>query len=342
MAVYTTIDDPSAYFQVATYTGNATNRTITNDGNSDLQPDLIWFFNRASAGFDHYIYDSTRGVGKNIFPNADNAEGVDVAQILAFNSDGFNLKNSGATNGNGNAIVAWQWNANDGTTSANSDGNGNDVTIQVNSTSGMSIMKWTGTGNNTATVGHGLGVKPHLIINKALEASQNWSIAFPYVETAKLMAFNSNSAFFSASGMSSYNASTFVDGSGGSSEDYIAYCFKNIQGYSKIGTYTGNGNAVGTFVHTGFKPAFLITKNTQNSANWSIFDNERSVNRNQIDERAWLPGQTEQTSYPVDFLSNGFKLRANDEVNNSGQKFAYICFAQEPFVTSTGIPATAE
>ena len=339
---YTTIDDPSAYFQVATYTGNATNRTITNDGTSDLQPDLIWFFNRASAGFDHYIYDSTRGVGKNIFPNEDNAEGVDVAQILAFNSDGFNLKNSGATNGNGNGIVAWQWNANDGTTSTNDDGTV-DVTIQVNSTAGFSIMKWTGNGGTSGTVGHGLGVTPDFIAEKyGLGSTSTWSCSFPKVETAKLMAWNTNNAFATASGITGQGASTFIDGNGAATSGSIAYAWKNIQGYSKIGTYVGNGNSDGRFVYTGFKPAWLMIKNTQSSANWSIFDNERSANSNQIDERAWLPGESEQTSYGVDFLSNGWKARANDEINNSGQKFVYMCFAQEPFVTSTGIPATAE
>ena len=343
---YTTIDDPSAYFQTLLYSGNASNnRALTNDGNSDLQPDWVWIKERSSTSA-HKLLDSTRGVGKALGSNTDSVE-ESFAFLSSFDSDGFTIGTSdGSTNASGDTYVAWQWKCNGGTTSTNSDGNGNNVTIQVNSTAGFSIMKWTGDGSNTSTVGHGLGVKPNVIIFKMLEDSQNWSVAFPYFETSKLLALNTNSAFFSASGLSGYGSSTFVDGNGSSSEDFIAYCFKNIQGYSKFDGYSGNGQLNGPFIYTGFKPAWLMIKRTDGGNNeWTIFNNKSDpYNEMTKNINASTNGAEDtNTAYDdCDFLSNGFKIREdNDDINNSSGTYVYMAFAESPFVSSEGVPCTA-
>jgi len=346
---FTTIDDPSAYFHIQLYTGSGSEKNITNDANAgDFKPDLIWIKQR-NATTDHGMFDSTRGVTKNLKTNVTDAESTEVQSVKTFNTDGFTLGTSGDYNGSSDTHVAWQWKCNGGTTSTNDDGTV-DVTIQVNSTAGFSIMKWTGAGNTTSTVGHGLGVKPHFFINKGLESAQNWSVAWPYDETAKLMALNTTAGFFSASGMSSYNASTFVDGSGGDAEDRLALCWKEVQGYSKFGSYTGNGaEPDGPFIYTGFSPAWMIIHgSSEDGQGWVLCDHKRDIDN--IAVHKLFSNVTAAESSAVgdnnwDFLSNGFKIKTQDDgMNKSGVTFHYAAFAASPFVTSDdggSIPATA-
>ena len=344
---YTTIDDPSANFQTTIYTGNGGSQDITNGGNSDLQPDLLWIKQRSSGGnvSSHVVKDSNRGVTKEIYPNATTAEGTS-SLIDGFLTDGFSINNTANEhyNYNNGLYVAWQWKCNAGTTSTNSDGTVN-TTMQLNSTAGFSIITWTGAGNNTSTAGHGLGAIPDCIIEKAREADQNWSVAFPKFETSKLLALNLDSSFFSASGLSSYNTSTFVDGSGSASEDYIAYCFKEIKGYSRFGFFVGTGDANGPMVYTGFEPNFVIIKESgANTNDWFMYDGMRDYQGNGIDKVLKANSNVAESTgrADIDLLSNGFKMReTHADTNRDGGAFVYLAFAKHPWVTSDGTVNTA-
>jgi len=343
---YTNIDDPSAHFQTAIWTGNnVNNRAITNDGNSDLQPDLIWLKDR-NVGFGYRLTDSTRGITKNLATELNSAESTSTTQYASWNTDGFTLIYGGqqVPNYNGNTYVAWQWKANGGTTSTNNDGNHTSV-VQANQDAGFSIVTYTGTGNTSSTVGHGLGVTPNWIIFKRRSGTGNWDVQ---IDGTSRVTLNLTEPF-ATNVLSSFSSTTFGLGSVTSNEKnangstYVAYAFAEKQGYSKFGSYVGNGNADGPFVYTGFKPAFVMIKANSNYKNWYIWDNTRSP-ENAVDA-GLVPNavNTELINYdPVDFLSNGFKLRHNDATwNGSGTTVHYMAFAENPFVTSTGIPTTA-
>jgi len=339
---YSTIDDSSLYFQNTAYTGNGSARSVTFDGNSDMQPDWVWTKKRNDAQ-NHCVTDTNRGLGNILFPDAADAESA-TALISSMDSDGFTTTNNALIAGNSQTYGAWAWKCNGGTTSTNSDGDVN-TTMQLNATAGFSMITWTGAGNNTSTVGHGLGVIPDCIIEKAREDSQNWSVAFPKFETSKLLGLNLDSSFFSASGMSSYNTSTFVDGSGSASEDFIAYCFKEIKGYSRFGFFVGTGNANGAMVYTGFEPAFVIIKESgANTNDWFMYDGVRDYEGNAIDKvlKANTNAAESNGRADIDLLSNGFKMRATHaDTNRDGGAFVYLAFAKHPWVTSDGTVNTA-
>ena len=339
---YTTIDDPSAHFQTKLYTGTGSSQAYTNDGNSDLQPDWWWGKERNNST-DHHLYDSSRGVTKRLKSNGTDAEDTVSTGLTAFGSDGFTLGSSGSINGSSDTYVAWQWKANGGTTSTNDDGSV-DVTIQVNSTAGFSIMKWNGNGNTSGTVGHGLGAVPDMIINKyGLGGTSNWGVAFPKFETTKLIVLNSNSnGFQSASGMSNYNSSTFVDGNGADTSGTVAYCFKQIKGFSRFGFYVGNGDANGPMCYTGFKPAFVMIKRSNGSGNWLMFDSKRDPSNAVDDYVVAHAAQAEADFDFMDFTSNGFKQRhTSSHANGDGETYVYMAFADKPYVTSEGVISTA-
>ena len=340
---YTTISDPSAYFQTALYTGTASTITVTNDGVSDLQPDWLWLKARDIAQ-PGTIRDSSRGTNKFLYPGANSAEGTNT-YVTSFNSDGFSMNaTDNEVNGNGNTYVAWQWKANGGTTSTNSDGSV-DVTIQVNSTAGFSIMKWNGNGNTSGTVGHGLGAVPDMIIEKyGLDGTSNWGVAFPKFETSKLLTLNDTGGFSSASGLSSYNSSTFVDGNGAATGGTIAYAFKNVKGYSRFGFYVGNGNTDGPSIYTGFKPAFLMIKRSNGSGYWVMLDSKRNLPNGTGQRLGAQANDAEYGSTNIDFLSNGFKVRASNsdsDTNLDGGTYVYMAFADKPYVTPNGVITTA-
>tara|TARA_A100001515_G_scaffold140139_1_gene135469 strand:+ start:1028 stop:2083 length:1056 start_codon:yes stop_codon:yes gene_type:complete len=348
---YTSIDDPSVYFQIATYTGNGTDNTaITNDGNSDLQPDWIWI-KRTSSSEDHQLADSTRGVTKWLHSNLTNAESTTTARLKSFDTDGFTLGDAGSTNNSGDTFVAWQWKANGGTTSSNTDGSLTS-TVQANTTAGFSIVTYSNPSTNNNTIGHGLGVQPEIIIFKNTVDTIDWYVASKYLSnyTTKYLELNSSDAeATSADGMNSTAPTSSVFSVGGisrtgdSGNEVVAYCFASKQGYSKIGSYTGNGANDGPFIYTGFKPAFLLFKRVPNDRNWVIIDNKRDPH-NVASKRLFPDSTSANNALPnlVDLVSNGFKVRhLNVIINSSGEKYIYMAFAENPFVTSKGNPVTA-
>ena len=346
---YTTIDDPSAYFQTALYTGNATQRDITNDGNSDLQPDWVWIKCR-SAAEANMLYDSTRGVTKDLRSDGTNGENTNAQGLQAFNSNGFQLGTLQNVNFNTKTMVAWQWKANGGTTASNTDGTITS-TVQANTDAGFSIVTYTGTGSN-ATVGHGLGAVPDMVIVKRTPTTDNWGVQLANVlGNTNALRLNLTDSYGGSDGALWWNdtspTSTTVS-IGTRSEvntntsTYIMYCFKNIQGYSKIGKYIGNGNADGTFVYTGFKPAFVLLKSSTAAESWELMDNKRlGYNGGTGELRANLTN-AETTSNQFDLLSNGFKPRTTaGQWNTNNATYIYMAFAESPFVSSKGVPTTA-
>jgi len=355
---YTTIDDPSAYFQTVLYTGNEQARNITFDGNSDMQPDWVWAKIRTQT-YSHRLFDSVRGTGKFLHSDGNDAEGTQNANVSAFNSDGFSLGNDNGINSDGDTHVAWNWKA--GTSFTNDASSTSVGTIDsagsVSTASGFSIVSYTGTGT-AGTIAHGLGKLPKMIIAKNLSDAENWVVYFldttiannnvqNYLELNTTIAFTADSgARWGAYG--NYSTTTFGvgtdDGTNKSGSDYVAYVFSDIQAYSKIGKYIGNGNADGTFIYTGFKPAWVMIKATnQTGEGWFIFDNVRDVD-NFVDKHLIANTNVVEGSgsHAMDFVSNGIKIRnAGDGTNTSAKNYIYLAFAENPFVSSSGVPATA-
>jgi len=348
---YTNIDDPSANFQIKIYTGTSAAQSITFDGNSNMQPDMWWQINRDLAR-GTYVADSSRGVDKYLTTFTTNADATVTTYLTSLDSNGFSLGvGDTAVNNNAQSFVTWNWKANGGTTSSNTAG-GTTTTVQANQDAGFSIVTWTGNGTTT-TLGHGLGVRPDVIIQKARGTTSNWNVYHkdatngqqPYNVITNL---NLNDATGIASNTWGTTASDIT-----SSVFYlkywinynttnVAYCFAEKQGYSKFGKYVGNGNADGTFVYTGFKPAWVMTKETGAAGAWVMYDNKRSTTSNPQDKYfSANTADAESTFTQYDFVSNGFKFRTSGSENSSGNKHIYMAFAENPFVTSTGIPTTA-
>ena len=356
---YTTIDDPSAHFQVTIYTGNGGSQDITNSGNSDLQPDMLWIKQRSSDGSvsSHVIKDSTRGVTKEIYPNAANAEGTSslIDELL---TDGFSINNTANEHYNydGGLYVSYQWKANGGTTvSVSASGSGASQVLasthQANTTSGFSIVRFTGVEAN-ATVTHGLGAVPEMILFKNIISSNNWIVYHKGMgndDGAYLNLTNAevdNVAFFNDTTptTSVFSVGTNDKTNDDGSNSMIAYCFTSIQGYSKFGSYTGNGNADGPFVYTGFKPRWIVWKMISSSGDWDLYDTARDTYNLSIKEIPANETNDESSAdvLAVDILSNGFKLRtSNANGNADAGTYIYAAFAEQPFVTSGGVPCTA-
>ena len=351
MAVYTTIDDPSAYFQCTLYAGNNGTQTITHGGNSDLQADLIWGKARNDTAA-HFRIDSVRGVSKRFKQNAD-AESTVSTGITAIGSDSFAVGNDGDFNDTGINYVSWNWKA--GTSvSGNTTGSGTAkaYTGSVSTTAGFSIIKYLGNGTAGHTIPHHLGAAPKMIIVKSTEGSRSWIVLPPVTDGHdKDLKLNDTDAIGGSDVWNNVAPSSTVFSVGSNAVmnnndvALIAYSFAEKQGYSKFGSYVGNGNADGTFVYTGFKPAWVMTKSSATTSNWEIKDNKR-LGYNTVDTyikaNAGAAEDTGVSSHAMDFLSNGFKHRGNnDEVNGSGEAYIYMAFAENPFVTSSGVPALA-
>ena len=337
---YTNIDDPSAHFQVATYSGTGSAQSITNDGNSNLQPDWMITKNRTGTT-DPMVNDSSRGVGTYLFANRTNAEATDIIDHTSFDSDGFSVSTGESVNDSGDTFVAWQWKANGGTTSSNTDGYLTS-TVQANTTAGFSIVLFT-TDGNTRTVGHGLGVKPSVIWIASRNVSGGFLVITDAMDGSMDYGTLRTTNALSAIGYDAPTSSVFTYNDNNTNTQ-VAYCFAEKQGYSKFGQYIGNGNANGTFVYTGFKPAFIMGKRANTTGNWFIVDSKRDID-NPADKRLFLnltSAESTSTNNEVDLLSNGFKLRRNlIQSNASGSTYFFMAFAENPFVTSTGIPTTA-
>ena len=345
---YTTIDDPSAYFQTLLHNSSSnTAASYTFDGNSEMQPDLVWHKNRDYVD-NHYWFDSSRGAEKAIYSNSSGVEVVHNNSLTSFDSNGYSVGSSNVTSGAG-TYASWCWKANGGTTSSNTDGTITS-TVQANTTAGFSIVTWTGSGS-AGTIGHGLGAVPTHFIVKERNGADDWANYSPFLDGLNYVFSlnNTYSQFTPASYINSTapTSSVFsVDGSiiNQSGQTYVGYFFTDIQGYSKMGKYKGNGNTNGTFVYTGFKPAFILIKNLDATENWFLMDNKRDGYN--LTNKYILAGNTAAESTTggygnIDLLSNGFKLRSSYQSVNSTHEFAYLAFAENPFVTSTGIPTTA-
>ena len=347
---YTTIDDPSAHFTITLYSGNGSDdRSITNSANAgNFKPDWLWIKQRDQTRV-HLLQDSTRGATKYLRSDANSAEATNANGVQAFETNGFQLGTDTDINQNSGTYVAWQWIANGGTTSTNSNGSQNS-TVQVNSTAGFSIVKRTGTGSAGATYGHGLGVEPDVIINKGLNSNEWYSYFKAMGAGTHWIGLEADAAKVDDANMwndTDATSSVFTvgnsGGSNGNTYEYIAYCFHSVQGYSKFGKYTGNGSTNGPFVYTGFKPAWILFKNTGSTTSWRIIDNKRDT-RNGAEARLF-PDNTdaENTSAVVlDILSNGFKIKTtNGGANTDNVEYIYMAFAEHPFVSSKGVPVTA-
>ena len=346
---YTTIDNPALFFETLTWTGDGTSpRTLSG---LQFQPDWVWGKRRDDAA-GHNLFDSVRTAGsdKNVQSNTNGTEGSGspgtYGYLSAFTSDGFTVtagsSDNAYWNNNTATYVSWNWLAG-GTSVSNGDG---DITstVSANTTSGFSVVKYTGNGNSSATFGHGLGVKPKIGLLKPISTTGNWNwwqdttgnnSADIRMHLHLTDANNSNYPI-------TFNTDTITlpslaDASwNGSGTEFIFYCFAEKQGYSKFGSYTGNGNADGTFVYTGFKPAWLIVKSTSTNG-WAMFDNKRNgfnVDNDQLIANTSGAETDGATDLYIDLLSNGFKFRntATDK-NSSGQTYIYMAFAEAPFVT---------
>ena len=343
---YTTINKPNQYFNTLLYTGNnSSGNSITGVG---FQPDWVWIKRRSGDDNDNVLFDSVRGATKRLISNATSAETTNTDTLSAFNTDGFTVNINDTVNAS-SPYVAWNWLASN-TTTSNTAGTITS-TVSANTTSGFSIVSYTGNGTNGANIGHGLGVAPKMIIVKRRNGDpEDWNVYHASIGNTKRILLNSSAAeetnavwfnttptstLFSVSGIGSINENTGT---------YIAYCFSEIKGYSKFGSYTGNGSTDGTFVYTGFKPAWVMVKQSSGANGWVIKDNKRlGYNPTFYTLRANLNyAETTDSAESVDYLSNGFKLRNTDSNNNgSGSTYIYMAFAENPFVSSTQIPTTA-
>ena len=343
------IDKPSDYFNTVLYTGNGGTQSITGVG---FQPDWVWLKCRNRVE-EHVAFDVIRGATKKLLPNRSNAESTESNTLTSFNSDGFSLGSAGLSNSNGDTFVSWNWKAG-GSASSNSNGS---ITssVSANQDAGFSIVTYTGGGGN-ATVGHGLGVAPGMMIIKNRSASQNWVVYHQSIGNTKNLYLNNTDATNTTSGWfnnTSPTSTVFTIGNdgavSGNGNNLVAYCFAEKQGYSKFASYTGNGSSSsGPFIYTGFKPAFVMIKATDATKSWMLLDNKRNPSglsgANTVDYRlrADTDGATSDNADGMDFLSNGFKpLNTDTSTNQSGTNYIYMAFAENPFTTSTGVPATA-
>ena len=334
MAAYTTIDDPEAYFQVQLYTGNGSaNNAITLGGDTNMQPDLVWIKNREQDDA-HCLFDSVRGATKLISSDANTAESTDTDTLDSFTSDGFQVDADVKVNTNAETYVAWCW--------------------KESATSGFDIVSYTGNGTDDTDISHSLSAVPKMIIVKNRDAADSWQVyhhkGSSGPETDYLV-LDTTAAIVDAADRWSDEAPTssvFTLGDGAevntNTENYIAYLFTEKQGFSKVGSYEGSGDADGPFIYTGFRPAWVMTKNTVGSRHWGVKDTKRStynVALNQIDPDA-DGAAFDSAGRSIDILSNGFKIRTSDgDMNADGENFVYVAFAEAPFVNSKGVPCNA-
>jgi len=344
---YTTINKSTEHFNTKLYSGNGSN------GNAQtgvgFQPDFTWIKSR-NYGSSNVLTDAVRGVNKHIISNTNAAEVTNTAYIASFDSDGFTLNDDGDVNGSSRTYASWNWKAGGGQGSSNTDGSINTTYTSANTTAGFSISKYDGTGAN-ATFGLGLGVKPDIVFWKRTDSNDgtvNWIVQSPLLGNQTKLVLNTTEASSTGNSFSQTDnwTNSLIDlktyeGENDSNGTYIAYAFASKTGYSKFGSYTGNGNADGTFVYTGFKPKFVIVKEYGSTGNW-IMKNDYINNQN--DYYLFANASDAEVSGSVvafDLLSNGFKLRGTaGDSNGSGNSILYMAFGQS-LVGSNNVPCTA-
>ena len=343
---YSTINKPSDYFNTKLYTGTGSSNSVTGVG---FQPDFTWIKNRDQAD-EHNIYDAVRGATKRIIPNNNTAEGTQSNGLSAFGSDGFTVIDSNATNINNENYASWNWKAN-GAGSTNYDGSINS-TVSVNQSAGFSIVTYSGNATTGATIGHGLNSVPKMIIVKSRTNGADWWGTYHHsLGNTKAVWINDNniqqtrtywnntsptSSVFTVSNERSVN---------GSGETFVAYCFADVTGYSKFGSYVGNGSSDGSFCYLGFKPTWVMIKSTSSGTeSWFMYDNKRSESNPTNDALLANLTNTEYANsgtFTLDLLSNGFKLKNSDGSHNGhGNTYIYMAFGQS-LVGSNNVPCTA-
>jgi hypothetical protein len=317
-----TIADPSAYFQTTLYTGNGSTQSIDQGENSTFSPDLVWLKNRDAAD-NHCVFDSVRGATKVIFTNNADVQTTDADTLTSFDSDGFSLGDDDKVNTNTEKYVGWQW-------------------LESN-TPALDIVQYEGTGSKQ-TISHGLGVAPDLIIFKNIDSAQGWAVYHRplgpeyEIRLSTATAAIDDAAFYDddnpTSSVFTVNTNSAVNGSGNT---IIAYVFAEVENFSKVGKFTGNGNANGPFVWCGFRPSFLLWKNSNTADDWNILDDQRSPYN--VADLVLEPdtSDAEVTGSPreVDLLSNGFKIRGSDtNLNGDGNTHIFWACAETPFKTA--------
>jgi len=323
---YTTIDDPTDYFNSVLWTGNGSNRDITGVG---FQPDFTWIKQR-NGTFSHVLGNSLSGDNKFLVSSAEQAESTDTDKFRTFVSDGFQVGTHNGVNGSSNTYVGWNW--------------------KETATAGFDIVSYTGNGS-ARTISHSLSAVPKMFMTKRTDSSESWGVYHHTQGAGKFLRLNNTDAADTSSTLwnnTTPTSSVFSVAVGGMSNTnggtYIAYLFAEKKGFSKFGSYIGNGSTDGTFVYTGFKPAWVMSKRTDSSGNsWRIFDNKRpGFNTSSFNFVHANLNDAEATGDAMDLNSNGFKIRTNStDQNTSNGTYIYIAIAESPFVTSTGIPTTA-
>ena len=347
---FTAVDKGETYFNTVLYTGNDTARSITT---GLVSTDFIWNKRRDSTG-SHLLYDRNRGINIDLNTHNQEADETQVGTVTAFGTNTFSLGTHGGTNASGESKVSWCWAAGG---AASSNGNGTITSnVSVNTTSGFSIVTYTGNGTTNATIGHGLSGTPAWILLKNRDDSENWwnyHVGLSDPSTKAILMNSTNGEFTpgtSAWYPTNFSSSVFSvltdNASNSSGDDYVAYCWKEVKGFSKFGSFTGNGDSDGPFVYCGFKPAWVLTKKiSEGSGEWHIYDNKRvtlNPNNNVLSPNANYADSI-NANVNTDFLSNGFKIRNdNDNRNDDGETHMFCAFAEHPFVSSTGTPVTAK
>ena len=322
---YTTIDNPELYFQTVLYGGNNSTQSITLGGDEDMQPDLVWIKARSDAG-EHTVYDSVRGATKRLDTADNGAEDTVTNGVTAFNSDGFSL-GAGGNENSATTIVAWCW--------------------KESATAGFDIVSYTGNSTNR-TIAHSLSAVPHMMIVKTRSDANEWGVYHQSIGNTKFLNMNKNDAIGDDAGYwndTTPTSSVFTVGTGGTTNantiTTIAYLFAPIQGYSKFGSYKGNADNDGAFVYVGFRPAFVLLKNSTGGNGWEMRDNKRPGYNYNTGTLAPSSSDAETTGEGIDIFSNGFKLRASGNGQNGDNTYMYMAFAEAPFVNSNGVPCNA-
>jgi len=332
---YTTIDNPELYFQTKLYTGNGSTNAITLDGDEDMQPGMMWFKDRGDTE-SHIFVDAVRGATKNLHPDQNWAESTQSDRVTAIGSDGFTL---GADTNNGinessHTFVAWCW--------------------KESATSGFDIVTFTGTGS-AKTEAHSLSAVPHVMLVMNRDSANNLHLyhhkntSAPETDYLNINASDSTDDAATVWNDTVPTSSVFSVGTADTvnknTDNILAYLWSEKQGFSKFGTYIGNGNADGPFVFCGFRPAFVLGKIYTDRNEWFMLDNKRDP-FNLVDNTLWANENNAENNtlgqQAVDFLSNGFKIRDSDgTVNSSGNTYIFMAFAEAPFVNSNGVPCNA-
>ena len=338
---YSTISKSSSYMNTKLFTGNGSTNAITGVG---FQPDLTWLKSRSGAN-DNQLYDAIRGATYYLRSESNDAQGTAATGLTAFDTDGYTLGSAGTTNNNGANMCSWNWKAN-GSGSSNSDGTITS-TVSVDSTSKFSIVKWAGS-SATGSIGHGLGVKPSLVIIKNLGTATHWLTWFDFLSNTEMLYLDLTNA--TGTGQTYFNSQTptssviyLNNGVSENQNDMIAYCFAEVKGFSKFGTYTANNNADGPFVYCGFKPSFVVVKRISTSGKgWVIMDDKRVGYNPDNDQLLTNASDAEFANDYINLLANGFKIiDTNQDVNNpDGGTYAYMAFGQ-PIVSTNNDIATA-